>query len=173
VKILGISPLDKDASASLVEDGRVIFAAGEERFSRVKQHAGFPARAIEAALNATGTDPGEIAEVAYAFLPWDKETELIGRALEAERAFQRGFREPDLAAALARARARVPARSDSVHGLSSPNERMEKGFAKELFYRLAGGTSFVGRQFARAQSRDWAARASADHRGTRRSSRRG
>jgi carbamoyltransferase len=46
VKILGISPLDKDASASLVEDGRVLFAAGEERFNRVKQTSGFPARAI-------------------------------------------------------------------------------------------------------------------------------
>ena len=39
MKILGISPLDKDASASLVEDGRLLFGAGEERFSRVKQHA--------------------------------------------------------------------------------------------------------------------------------------
>ena len=49
MKILGISPLDKDASASLVEDGRLLFGAGEERFSRVKQHAGFPALAIRAA----------------------------------------------------------------------------------------------------------------------------
>jgi carbamoyltransferase len=164
VKILGISPLDKDASASLVEDGRVLFAAGEERFSRVKQHAGFPARAIEAALNATGTNPDEIEQVAYAFLPWDKETELIERAIADERAFQRGFREPDLQAALARAEARVPTRSAAVHGLRHPGERMEKGFAKELFYRLAGGGSLLGRRFARAQSRDWARRASADHR---------
>lgn len=164
MKILGISPLDKDATASLVEDGRVLFAAGEERFSRVKQHAGFPHQAIEAALSATGTNPDEIDEVAYAFLPWDKETELIGNAIAAERAFQRGFREPDLQAALARAQARVPSRSSVVHGLRSPNERMEKGFAKELFYRLAGGSSLPARQFARAQSRDWARRASADHR---------
>ena len=57
MKVLGISPLDKDATASLVEDGRVLFAAGEERFSRVKQHAGFPARAIQAALESTGTRP--------------------------------------------------------------------------------------------------------------------
>ena len=71
MKILGISPLDKDASASLVEDGRVLFAAGEERFNRVKQTSGFPALAIEAALNATGTDPKEIEVVAYPFLEWE------------------------------------------------------------------------------------------------------
>ena len=34
MKVLGISPLDKDANASLVIDGNVIFASGEERYSR-------------------------------------------------------------------------------------------------------------------------------------------
>jgi carbamoyltransferase len=164
VKILGISPLDKDATASLVEDGRVLFAAGEERFSRVKQHAGFPHRAIEAALSATGTNPDEIAGVAYAFLPWDKEAELIEHAFAAERAFQRGFRQPDLQAALAAAERRVPSRTAPVHGLAHPNERMEKGFAKELFYRLAGGSEFLGRHAAHRQSRGWSRRARADHR---------
>jgi carbamoyltransferase len=164
VKILGISPLDKDATASLVEDGRVLFAAGEERYSRVKQHAGFPARAIEAALSATGTNPDEIAEVAYAFLPWDKESELIERAIANERAFQGGFREPDLQVALAKAEARVPNRTATVHGLKSSNEKMEKGFAKELFYRLAGGGKFISRRVAHGQSRSWAIRAKQDHR---------
>jgi carbamoyltransferase len=164
LKILGLSPLDKDATASLVEDGRVLFAAGEERYSRVKQHAGFPHKAIEAALNATGTDPDEIAEVAYPFLPWDKETELIDRAIRDERAFQGGFREPDLQAALQKAQQRVPVRSAAIHGLAAPNEKMEKGLAKEFFYRVAGGSALFGRRFARAQSRDWARRASGDHR---------
>jgi len=111
LKILGISPLDKDATASLVEDGRVLFAAGEERFSRVTQHAGFPHKAIAAALEATRTDPKEIDQVAYPFLAADKEGELIERAIRNERAFQKGFREPDLQAALAAAEKRVPART--------------------------------------------------------------
>jgi len=47
MKILGISPLDKDATASIVEDGEILFAAGEERFTRNKQQDGFPLQAIE------------------------------------------------------------------------------------------------------------------------------
>ena len=70
MKILGISPLDKDASASLVEDGRLLFGAGEERFSRVKQHPGFPAAAVRAALKATNTDPSEIDESFTFWADW-------------------------------------------------------------------------------------------------------
>ena len=40
MKVLGISPLDKDSTVSIVEDGKILFAAGEERFSRVKQQEG-------------------------------------------------------------------------------------------------------------------------------------
>ena len=50
MKVLGISPLDKDATVSVVEDGQILFAAGEERFSRVKQQDGFPQLALEKAL---------------------------------------------------------------------------------------------------------------------------
>ena len=34
--VLGISPLDKDATVSLVANGKVLFAAGEERLTRDK-----------------------------------------------------------------------------------------------------------------------------------------
>ena len=163
MKILGISPLDKDSTASLVEDGHVLFAAGEERFNRVKQTAGFPARAIEAALEATGTNPDEIDIVAYPFLTWDKETELIRECLVEEEKFQAGFREPSLQAALERAEARIPERTRPVHGLKTPNEKMEKGSMKELFYRFAGGKSGISRNVALRASRDWAERASAEH----------
>ena len=47
MRILGISPLDKDSTVSLMEDGRVVFACGEERLSRVKLQDGFPTRALE------------------------------------------------------------------------------------------------------------------------------
>lgn len=164
MKILGISPLDKDATASLVEDGRVLFAAGEERFNRVKQTSGFPLRAIEAALNATGTSPDQIDVVAYPFLTWDKETELILRCIAEETEFQKTFREEDLQKALAVAEARIPERKHPVHGLKSPNEKMVKGSLKELFYRAAGGSSAISRGVASRASQEWAEAASADHR---------
>jgi carbamoyltransferase len=163
VKILGISPLDKDASASLVEDGRVLFAAGEERFNRVKQTSGFPARAIAAALEATGTDPGQIDLVAYPFLDWHKEAELIRDALDADERWSAGFAPAELEPLLQEALARVPARTAAVHGLAEPNQTKSKGWLKELAYRVAGASDAASRALARQAAREWAERAAADH----------
>ena len=44
--ILGLNAFHADAAAVLVRDGRVICAAEEERFTRVKHSAGFPSQAI-------------------------------------------------------------------------------------------------------------------------------
>ncbi len=164
MKVLGISPLDKDATASLVEDGRILFAAGEERFNRVKQTSGFPTRAVEAALNATGTSPEQIDVVAYPFLSADQEAKLIRQCFADEEEFQASFDEGALQEKLAAAQARIPARSAPVPGLKSPGQRMEKGAFKELVYRAAGGSNGLSRWMARRRSRDWAARAEADHR---------
>ena len=35
MKVIGISPLDKDSTVTLVEDGVITYAAAEERFTRV------------------------------------------------------------------------------------------------------------------------------------------
>lgn len=48
--ILGISCYYHDASACLVEDGRVIAAAAEERFTRIKHDNNFPTNAIDFCL---------------------------------------------------------------------------------------------------------------------------
>ena len=166
MKILGISPLDKDATASLVDDGRVLFAAGEERYSRQKQHAGFPAQAIAAALEATGTDPGEIDSVEYPFLEWRAEAKLIRAALAEERAFLLSTPaaplRPALRAADARLRERLHERTAPVHGLSSPDERMAKPLHKRLAYELLG-TSSWSRRVALRESAAWSARAIAAH----------
>src|SRR5207253_9128738 len=60
MRVLGLSPLDKDATASFLEDGRVVFACGEERLSRVKLQDGFPHRALQLGLRRTGWDPASI-----------------------------------------------------------------------------------------------------------------
>ncbi|MGH9362384.1 MAG: carbamoyltransferase family protein, partial [Thermoanaerobaculia bacterium] len=54
MKLLGVSCYYHDSAACLVEDGRILAAAQEERFSRVKHDAGFPAHAVRYCLEAGG-----------------------------------------------------------------------------------------------------------------------
>ena len=51
--ILGISAFYHDSAAALVVDGRIVAAAQEERFTRIKHDPAFPAQAI-ALLPARG-----------------------------------------------------------------------------------------------------------------------
>ena len=52
-KILGISAFYHDSAACIVEDGKIIAAAQEERFTRKKHDSGYPFNAIEFVLNFT------------------------------------------------------------------------------------------------------------------------
>ncbi len=65
MKILGINCYLHDTSAALVVDGRVVFAAAEERFSRIKKDARFPRLAIEAALRHAGLRFEDLDAVAF------------------------------------------------------------------------------------------------------------
>jgi carbamoyltransferase len=80
MRVIGISPLDKDATVSFLEDGQVVFACAEERLSRVKLQSGFPARALALAFERTGWQPASIDAVAYAFFDWQDEARLIAEA---------------------------------------------------------------------------------------------
>ena len=51
--LLGIN-IGHDAGATLLIDGTVIFAGNEERFSRIKNHVGFPFLSIAEAISAAG-----------------------------------------------------------------------------------------------------------------------
>jgi carbamoyltransferase len=46
MRVLGISAFYHDSAAALVEDGHVVAAAQEERFTRKKYDSGYPANAI-------------------------------------------------------------------------------------------------------------------------------
>jgi len=156
MKVLGISPLDKDATVSLMEDGRVLFAAGEERFTRNKLQDGFPREALETALKYTGTRLYEIDAVAYPFFDWKQETELFTRNVNNEKAFLKGAGSKNghpqrIAVALSQ----VPVRTHSIHGLSEPNERMTKPLLKRAFYRLAGTEGLLSRNLAKKGSDNW------------------
>ena len=50
MRILGISAFYHDSAAALIEDGPIVAAAQEERFSRKKHDARFPAHAIHYCL---------------------------------------------------------------------------------------------------------------------------
>jgi carbamoyltransferase len=62
--ILGINAYHADAAACILRGGVLIAAAEEERFSRIKHWAGFPAQAIEYCLKEARIDLGDVAHVA-------------------------------------------------------------------------------------------------------------
>src|SRR6267378_4097184 len=64
-RILGISAYYHDSAACLVEEGRIVAAAQEERFTRKKHDAGFPARAIEYCLREAGIEVGHLDLVGF------------------------------------------------------------------------------------------------------------
>lgn len=63
--ILGISAFYHDAAAALIKDGRVIYAAEEERFSRIKHDNQFPSRAIQFCLDAASISIHDVEAVSY------------------------------------------------------------------------------------------------------------
>ena len=54
MNILGVSAFYHDSAASLVQDGEVVAAAQEERFTRKKHDSRFPKHAIDFCLAAGG-----------------------------------------------------------------------------------------------------------------------
>ena len=63
--ILGISCFYHDAAAALLDDGRLVAAAEEERFSRIKHDAGFPSFAIDFCLQTAGIRSQDLDYVVF------------------------------------------------------------------------------------------------------------
>jgi carbamoyltransferase len=88
MRYLGLSAYYHDSAAALVQDGEVIAAAQEERFTRKKHDSRFPHQAIRSCLEASRTPPGDIDVVAF----YDKPFLKFERLLETYLAFApRGF----------------------------------------------------------------------------------
>ena len=86
--ILGISAFYHDSAAALLIDGRIVAAAQEERFTRVKHDAGYPFHAIDYVLRETGLSGNDIYEVVFYEKPFIK----FERLLETYHAFApKGF----------------------------------------------------------------------------------
>lgn len=72
--ILGINAYHADASAAIVVDGKLIAAAEEERFNRIKHSAGFPTEAVKYCLKEAGVS---IKEVDHIAVPRDPKARLL------------------------------------------------------------------------------------------------
>lgn len=78
LSILGISAFYHDSAACLIQDGQIIAAAQEERFSRLKHDPSFPSRAVEYCLAEGRILPEQLDYVVF----YDKPLLKFDRLLE-------------------------------------------------------------------------------------------
>lgn len=77
MKILGISAYYHDSAAALIDDGRIVAAAQEERFTRRKFEAGFPHQAVAFCLAQAGCRVGEVDRMVFHEKPFNKFRRLV------------------------------------------------------------------------------------------------
>src|SRR5947209_11742138 len=75
--ILGISGFYHDSAAALVVDGYIVAAAQEERFSRRKHDAAFPAAAVSYCLQEAGLRPDQLDYIVFYEKPFVKFERLL------------------------------------------------------------------------------------------------
>lgn len=86
MKILGISAFYHDSAAALIEDGKIIAAAQEERFTRKKHDSAFPTNAIRFCLEHADCNLSDVEAIAF----YDKPLLKFERLLETYYAFAPG-----------------------------------------------------------------------------------
>ena len=77
MKVLGISAFYHDSAAALIEDGRIVAAAQEERFSRRRHDARFPSSAIAFCLQFARTKAEDIDLIVFYEKPFLKFERLL------------------------------------------------------------------------------------------------
>jgi carbamoyltransferase len=77
MRVLGISAFYHDSAAALVEDGRIVAAAQEERFTRKKFDAAYPRHAISYCLSAGGIRLKDVDRVVFYDKPFIKFERLL------------------------------------------------------------------------------------------------
>ncbi|MCE2657777.1 MAG: carbamoyltransferase [Rubrivivax sp.] len=89
MRVIGISAYYHDSAAALVDGGRIVAAAQEERFTRKKHDARFPVNALRFCLEQGGITLKDVDQVVF----YDKPFLKFERLLETYLAFApRGFR---------------------------------------------------------------------------------
>jgi carbamoyltransferase len=88
MRVLGISAFYHDSAAALIEDGQLVGAAQEERFTRKKHDSAFPQKAVQYCLDEAGIKLADVDYVAF----YDKPFLKFERLLETYLAYApRGF----------------------------------------------------------------------------------
>lgn len=80
--LLGISAFYHDSAACLVQDGRIVAAAQEERFTRTKHDHAFPRHAIRWCLESQGIATTDLAAIAFYEKPFLKFERILQTYLQ-------------------------------------------------------------------------------------------
>lgn len=82
MRILGISGHYHDSAAALLDGGRIVAAAQEERFSRIKHDASFPVQAAQWCLREAGLQAGDLDAIAYYEKPLRKFDRILASVID-------------------------------------------------------------------------------------------
>ena len=77
MRILGVSAFYHDSAAALIEDGNIVAAAQEERFTRKKHDSAFPEQAISYCLDEAGIGLADVDFVTFYDKPFLKFERLL------------------------------------------------------------------------------------------------
>ena len=75
--VLGISAFYHDSAVAVIRDGRILFAAQEERFTRKKHDPSFPAQALAEAFRYCGITASDVDYVVFYEKPFLKFERLL------------------------------------------------------------------------------------------------
>ncbi len=167
MKVIGISPLDKDSTVSFMEDGKVLFACAEERLTRTKLQGGFPSLAMKMGFEKTGWTAADIYAVAYAFLDVDEEVRLMRESV----AIDKNYYSSDCTRESLRALRQLdengykPDLSTQIPGLDAEKEEFmpSKSFLKNWIYRFSTNIAKIDWALHRKFYDMWLEQAIADH----------
>ncbi len=91
--ILGVSCYYHDAAAVLLRDGKLVAAAEEERFTRVKHDFGFPKNAIQFCLDVGGIQGRDLDYVVFFEKPFRKLDRILATVMQTYPLAWKVFRE--------------------------------------------------------------------------------
>jgi carbamoyltransferase len=93
MNILGISCYYHDAAAALLQNGQLVAAAEEERFSRIKHDFGFPVQAIKFCLESGNIRSEDLDYVVFFEKPFRKLDRILASVLQTYPQSWKVFRE--------------------------------------------------------------------------------